>query len=109
MSRLQTFPNGLCFVGNRGSIQRQIGNAVPSLLAETLAREIARQFFGVEISGPPKLRIELNRPIPPPEPVRPVPQELLSLVGNHPDHPGEGRGNKSKKAASQDLFSLAFD
>jgi DNA (cytosine-5)-methyltransferase 1 len=108
MARLQTFPNGIAFVGNRNSIQRQIGNAVPSLLAEVLAREIASQFFGISMSGPPKLRIDLSRPIPPPEPVQPVPEKFLSLAGNHPDHPGEGKGNRSKKTAPEDVLPLAF-
>lgn len=108
MSRLQTFPDGLTFVGGRTSVQRQIGNAVPSLLAEVLAREIRRQFFGESISAPPKLRIALNRPIPGPEPIQEVPEKFLSLVGNHPDHPGEGRGGRSKKTPAPDQGLLAF-
>lgn len=108
MSRLQTFPDGLVFVGSRSSIQRQIGNAVPSLLGEVLAREIARQFFGASISIHPKLRIELNRPIPPPEPVAEVPEKFLPLLGHHPDHPGEGKGNRSKVIAVQDALPLTF-
>ncbi len=103
MSRLQTFPEGVRFMGSRASIQKQIGNAVPSLLAEVLAREITRQFFGVSISGPPKLRIAFNRPIPVAEPITEVPEKFLSLVGEHPDHPGEGKGYRSKKEASQNL------
>lgn len=66
MARLQTFPINTKFVGNRNSIQRQIGNAVPSLMAETLAREIAHQYFGTPRSQKLKFHVELSRPIPPP-------------------------------------------
>jgi DNA (cytosine-5)-methyltransferase 1 len=34
LCRLQTFPDDVTIVGNRGSAVRQVGNAVPSLLAE---------------------------------------------------------------------------
>jgi len=109
MARLQTFPDGLTFVGGRTSIQRQIGNAVPSLLAEVMAREIRRQFFGESISSPPKLRIALvDRPIPAPEPIQDVPEKFLTLIGNHPDHPGEGKGGRSKKAPAPELRQQAF-
>ncbi len=96
MARLQTFPDGLRYVGGRNSVQRQLGNAVPSLLAEVLAREIARQFLGVQTSGKPKLAVTLDRPIPAPEPVEPVPEKFLCLAGDHPDHPGEGRTERAR-------------
>jgi DNA (cytosine-5)-methyltransferase 1 len=95
MARLQTFPKNLSYVGSRVSIQRQIGNAVPSLLAEVLAREIRQQLLGFQAEGPPRLAVKLNRPIPPPSPVERVPPEFLSLQGDHPDHPGEGRGARA--------------
>jgi DNA (cytosine-5)-methyltransferase 1 len=50
MGRLQTFPGDVEIVGNLADAQRQLGNAVPSLLAETLAREIARQLLGRRVS-----------------------------------------------------------
>jgi site-specific DNA-cytosine methylase len=40
--RLQTFPDGLRVDGGRTEMQRMSGNAVPSLIAEVLAREIRR-------------------------------------------------------------------
>ena len=40
MCRLQTFPDGLSIGCGRTEMQRQLGNAVPSLIAEILAREI---------------------------------------------------------------------
>ena len=95
MARLQTFPRELKYVGGRGSIQRQLGNAVPSLLAEILAGEIKRQFFGKSPAGPSALAIEKKCPIPPPEPVTSVPRKYVKHVGAHADHPGEGKGRRA--------------
>lgn len=92
MARLQTFPKNLVYVGSRVSLQRQLGNAVPSLLAEIMARAIARQLFGLRQEGLPGLRVPRKRSIPPPERVQPVPKKFLHLIGEHPDHPGEGMG-----------------
>lgn len=41
IKRLQTFPDGFTFCGTRRSIQKQIGNAVPPLLARRLAEALA--------------------------------------------------------------------
>jgi DNA (cytosine-5)-methyltransferase 1 len=92
MARLQTFPHDLSYMGGRGSIQRQLGNAVPSLLAETLAREIGRQFFGASHEGDYALAVPFKRPIPPPKAVSTVPQKYMVHLGDHEDHPGEGKG-----------------
>ncbi|MFW9887519.1 MAG: DNA cytosine methyltransferase [Candidatus Thorarchaeota archaeon] len=92
LARLQTFPTRIRFAGGRTSIQKQIGNAVPSLLGEILGRSIIRQIFERQIRVSPKLQIGYNRPIPPPEPVQPVHDKFLHLVGEHQDHPGTGKG-----------------
>jgi DNA (cytosine-5)-methyltransferase 1 len=42
LRRLFTFPDDYAFVGRRGSIQSQIGNCVPPLLAERVAASVAR-------------------------------------------------------------------
>lgn len=97
MARLQTFPKNLRYVGSRVSIQRQLGNAVPSLLAEVLAREIRRQLLGCPGEGDPVLAVRLNRPIPPPSPVERVPPQFLSLQGHHPDHPGERKSERARR------------
>ncbi len=90
-ARLQTFPEGIRLAGGRNSIQRQLGNAVPSLLAEVIGQAIQEQFHG-ERPGEAKLAIELERPIPPAEVTRAVPPRYLHLLGQHQAHPGTGRG-----------------
>lgn len=92
MARIQTFPAAVTFLGNRNSVQRQIGNAVPSLLGEVISSGVAEQFF--DIAPPPclTLAIEARRPIPDPEPVQPVPEKYHHLRGEHPEHPGTGKG-----------------
>lgn len=93
LARLQTFPDSASFSGNCRSQRRQVGNAVPSLLAEVLAREIAVQLLGRRrYSAPPRL-LPPDRGEPPRAARRrPVAAEFLDLVGNHADHPGEGKG-----------------
>jgi DNA (cytosine-5)-methyltransferase 1 len=93
MCRLQTFPDGLRFDCGRTDAQKMLGNAVPSLLAEVLAREIRYQLLGQKRRLttckllPPRLE-----KVPKAEKVRSVPKEYHELLGDHADHPGEGRG-----------------
>ncbi len=58
MARLQTFPDDVIFEGRYADAQRQLGNAVPSLLAEVLARAIRKQLLGQRFqnSSPSLLR-----------------------------------------------------
>ena len=42
---LQSFPAGTAFAGRRSSQYRQVGNAVPPLLAEQVGLALRRQFF----------------------------------------------------------------
>jgi DNA mismatch endonuclease Vsr len=62
-ARIQTFSDHYGFVGNTTSICRQIGNAVPPLLAHVLAAGIARVVLGEE---------EAARLHPAPQPIRPA-------------------------------------
>ena len=48
LMRLQTFPDDFVVCGNRRSAQRQVGNAVPPLLAHRLAEILAEGRFRVE-------------------------------------------------------------
>jgi DNA (cytosine-5)-methyltransferase 1 len=97
MARLQTFPDNLTIAGNYADAQRQLGNAVPSLLGEVLARAIARQLLGArDLSGFPRLLVGTAM-VPPPDPeqVAAVPARYLALKGLHAAHPGTGRGYRA--------------
>ncbi|MBI4580393.1 MAG: DNA cytosine methyltransferase [Planctomycetes bacterium] len=96
MCRLQTFPEDVTLSGARSAIQRQLGNAVPSLFAELLGRAIRSQVFGDPVVGAPRLLVRHQSDTPPPEPLRPVPPEFLSLVGEHAEHPGTGKGVRAR-------------
>ena len=78
-----------------------LGNAVPSLVAEVVAREIRTQLLSKPVK---KRNLQLLPPrrksTPPPELVDQVPLSYLSLVGNHAEHPGEGLGNRAKARAA---------
>jgi DNA (cytosine-5)-methyltransferase 1 len=95
MCRLQTFPDDYEIVGGRTEVQRQLGNAVPSLIGEVLGREIRRQFFGETVSTPLKLLQKVNKNPHFEHPVQPVSQKYLELIGEHRDHPGTGKGPMS--------------
>jgi DNA (cytosine-5)-methyltransferase 1 len=97
LCRLQTFPRGLQFDCGRNDLQRMLGNAVPSLVAEVIAREMRSQLLGRPIKT---RRLKLLPPrrsaVPPPEPVTKVPAAYVALTGDHAEHPGEGRGNRAR-------------
>ncbi len=108
LARLQTFPEGIHFCGTQISVQRQIGNAVPSLLAEVLGREIKQQLLSEpshtrSLTLLPPVRI----PVPGPEPVQDVPPEYRAQAGYHSAHPGTGMGSGAMKRR-QGLRQLAL-
>lgn len=93
LCRIQTFPDEIDVIGHRSAVQKQVGNAVPSLLGEVLAREIRTQLLGR------RRPIGALRLLPPRQPSCPgprrrgkVPSKYLSLRGNHSAHPGTGKG-----------------
>jgi DNA (cytosine-5)-methyltransferase 1 len=109
LCRLQTFPDDVEVTGPRNAVQRQVGNAVPSLLGEVIGREVRVQLLGL-----PRFRrgLELEppdrSPAPPPEPVAEVPARFRDLVGNHEAHPGTGRGNLARHRVADDSRQLAL-
>ena len=92
MAALQTFPKDFRIDCGRVEIQRQLGNAVPSLLAETLARALKEQLGSVRFDEPRTLAVPKTRYTPEPEEPTDVPAEYLRLVGEHAAHPGTGKG-----------------
>ncbi|NTX63818.1 DNA cytosine methyltransferase [Myxococcus sp. CA051A] len=93
LARLQTFPDDVKIAGGRTSAQRQLGNAVPSLLAEVLGRAISAQLLGLKPKrGALKLLPPDRSPTPAPEPVAQVPRAFKKLAGAHEAHPGTGKG-----------------
>jgi DNA (cytosine-5)-methyltransferase 1 len=93
LCRLQTFPDDVCISGNRRAAQRQIGNAVPSLLAEVIGRAIRTELFGERALRSPLKLVPPNRmPVPGPEIVQAVPPKFIELIGTKPAHPGTGKG-----------------
>jgi DNA (cytosine-5)-methyltransferase 1 len=103
MARLQTFPDGLTLECSRTEMQRMVGNAVPSLIAEILAREIRTQLLGSPMTSPLKLLPPRRKRTPAPEPVASLPAKYQHLIGNHADHPGEGKGRGAVRIATESL------
>lgn len=98
LCRLQTFPDSVSIFGGRTSVQKQLGNAVPSLLTEVLGRAIRVQLLGLPSTAHPLRLLCPDRfPTPAPERIRPVPSPLRTLAGYHADHPGTGLGNGARQ------------
>jgi len=96
LARLQTFPDDVNVTGNYRAVHRQVGNAVPSLLAEVIGRAVRKQLLGQRLSpGEPKLLPPVRTPVPSPEPVARVPKEFRALLGEHAAHPGTGKGYRA--------------
>jgi DNA (cytosine-5)-methyltransferase 1 len=97
LCRLQTFPDDVKICGSRLSVQRQLGNAVPSLLAEVIGREIQAQLLGgPAASSEPRLIPPKRKKVPTLEPVRDVPASFRDLIGEHRPHPGTGKGSGAR-------------
>lgn len=98
MARLQTFPDDFETVGTLADAQRQLGNAVPSLLAEVLATEISVQLLGrTRPNRGYQLGVKAATSSPPPSVVTPVPAQYLDLLGDHEAHPGTGKGRGARQ------------
>lgn len=65
-ARLQSFPDAFCFSGNMGDKFRQIGNAVPPLLAAALGRHVQAALENSDRAGGDHLQadvVELHSPL----------------------------------------------
>jgi DNA (cytosine-5)-methyltransferase 1 len=95
LCRLQTMPDDYEVLGSLGSVQRQVGNAVPSALAEVLGLAIRKRLLGdTTLAEQSPTLIPRRQPhTPPPERVAPVPARYLYLEGSHSPHPGTGKGH----------------
>lgn len=92
LGRLQSFPTSYTISGGYIAARRQIGNAVPPLLAEVLAADLAATHFDVPNVEPRTLAIGTRSDCPSPDPVKRVPRRYLRRVGRHAPHPGTGLG-----------------
>jgi DNA (cytosine-5)-methyltransferase 1 len=108
MAAIQTFPKNFTINCGRVEAQRQLGNAVPSLLAEVLAREIASTLKKKKYPELPSLSVLRKRRLPPSEPVAAVPNKYLRLVGQHDPHPGTGKGRSYRYSGSNFVKGLLF-
>jgi DNA (cytosine-5)-methyltransferase 1 len=100
LCRLQTFPEDVNIHGGRGAMQRQVGNAVPSLLTEVLGRAVMEQLLGYAPARCPlKLMPPQRAKLPPPSRVQPVAAAFKALEGVHEAHPGTGRGKGAQRQA----------
>ena len=68
-----------------------LGNAVPSLIAEVLAREIRRQFFDAPLKTPLKLLPPNCAKVPPPAHVARLPKKYHEHIGRHERTPARAR------------------
>jgi DNA (cytosine-5)-methyltransferase 1 len=94
LCRLQTIPDDYRISGNLAAVQRQVGNAVPSALAEFIGLAIRHRLLGDRRAAhlTPTLLPQRRAPIPPSACPAPVPEKYLHLAGSHSPHPGTGQG-----------------
>jgi DNA (cytosine-5)-methyltransferase 1 len=96
LCRLQTIPDSYRVTGNLGAVQRQLGNAVPSALAEVVALALRERLLDApSVCREPQLLPERRHPVPPPEQIAAVPERYLAMIGDHSAHPGTGKGPRA--------------
>jgi DNA (cytosine-5)-methyltransferase 1 len=95
LAALQTFPANYQFAGDRGSRRRQIGNAVPPLMSEILARQIA-DHLGEPVTTALKYAVQQAGTVPKPTPTSSLPPKYLDQIGARACHPGTGKGPKPR-------------
>lgn len=109
LCRLQTFPAAYRVEGSHRAAQRQIGNAVPSALAELIGLEIRRQLLGdIKARRLPSLLPSRRTDCPDPEPPERVHRKYLRLRGAHKAHPGTGKGPSPQRRVSKGSIKRAL-
>ncbi len=98
--RLQSLPADWVVEGSYRDQVRQVGNATPALLAEVLGRSVCYALGLQSPTGDLKLTIPRSPKVPKAATPRKVPDHYRKLVGDHPDHPGEGKGPKARLRAT---------
>lgn len=99
LCRLQTFPDDFDVQGSLRDVQRQVGNAVPPLLAEHLGRALGRA-LGTGMTPSGVIHALAKRgPATDAAPTEPVPERYMRFKGAHADHPGTGAGPGSRGPA----------
>lgn len=92
LCRLQTIPDDVKVQGSLAEAQRQIGNAVPSLLGEVLGRAIATQLLGKEVPAELQLLLPRATKDAPAPKHKNAPKKYLAREGIDTAHPGPGLG-----------------
>lgn len=102
LCRLQTIPDDFRVLGSLSAVQRQVGNAVPSALAEKMGLEIRHRLLGEKVARQlsPSLIPPKRNDTPAPEAVKRIAKKYLGLVGDHEEHPGTGKGYRALHRAS---------
>ncbi len=102
LCRLQTIPDRVQILGSLNTVQRQIGNAVPSALAEVIALQIRARLLDDRAAGrlQPTLIPPRRAKAPAPESLSPVPDKFRPMAGAHTAHPGTGKGNRAARRTS---------
>ncbi len=96
MLRLQSLPADWAVEGTYRNQVRQVGNATPALLAEVLGRAILASLKLPMSSALLRYEIPRRAHVPKAAPPHRVRAAYQVLEGDHPDHPGEGRGPKAR-------------
>lgn len=106
LCRIQTFPDNVHITGGYLDAHRQIGNAVPSLLAEVIGREIRRQYYGQRVNSAAPILLPPSREHCPPASVpAKVPRKFLMLRNSETAHPGTGKGRGALARRDPQLLS----
>jgi DNA (cytosine-5)-methyltransferase 1 len=101
MLALQSFPVTWQVEGDYRSQVRQVGNATPPRLAETIGRAIAQQVFGADLSGVPfRHATERAVHVPRARARAAISPSYEWMLGEHDDHPGVGKGPRPRNSTA---------